>query len=80
MIDEIGKMDFASKLFSDVVEKVLGSPAIVMATVMEGPHPFADQIKRRADVVIFAGTGATFHRQWRVTLTLPLGLAVIEFR
>lgn len=53
VVDEIGKMELASKLFCDVVEKALDSPAIVLATVMERPHPFADQIKRRADVVIF---------------------------
>jgi nucleoside-triphosphatase len=53
VIDEIGKMELASKLFCDVVQKALDSPAIVLATVMEQPHPFADQIKHRADVVVF---------------------------
>ena len=53
VIDEIGKMELASKLFCDVVQKALDSPAIVLATILEKPHPFADQIKRRADVVVF---------------------------
>jgi len=53
VIDEVGKMELASKLFCDVVEKALNSPAIVLATVMERPHPFANQIKHRADVAIF---------------------------
>ena len=56
VIDEIGKMELASKLFCHVVEKALDSPAIVLATIMERPHPFADQIKRRTDVVILEVT------------------------
>jgi nucleoside-triphosphatase THEP1 len=44
------------KLFCDVVQQALDSPAIVLATIMERPHPFADQIKRRPDVVIFDPT------------------------
>lgn len=52
VIDEVGKMELASKLFCEVVEKALNSQAIVLATVMERPHPFADLIKRRADVAI----------------------------
>ncbi len=53
VIDEIGKMELASKLFCDVVQKALDSSAIVLATIMERRHPFADQIKHRPDVVIF---------------------------
>ena len=52
VIDEIGKMELASKLFCGVVQQALDSPAIVLATIMERPHPFVDQIKRRADVVV----------------------------
>lgn len=53
VIDEIGKMELASKLFCDLVERALDSPVPVLATIMERHHPFADQIRRRADVVIF---------------------------
>jgi len=53
VIDEIGKMELASKLFFGVVLKALDSPVIVLATVMERRHPLVDQIKRRPDVVIF---------------------------
>lgn len=52
VIDEIGKMELASKLFCDVVKTALDSPVIVLATIMERPQPFADQIKHRADVVV----------------------------
>jgi nucleoside-triphosphatase len=56
VIDEIGKMELASEIFCDVVEKALDSPAIVLAAIMERPHPYADQIKRRTDVVILEVT------------------------
>jgi nucleoside-triphosphatase len=59
VIDEIGKMELTSKLFSDIVGEALDSPAIVLAAVMERRHAFADQIKRRADVVIFELTVET---------------------
>ncbi len=49
-------MELASKLFCDVVQQALDSPAIVLATIMERRHPFADQIKRRPDVVMFEVT------------------------
>lgn len=49
-------MELASKLFCDVVQKALNSSAIVLATVMERRHPFADQIKRRVDVMMFEPT------------------------
>lgn len=62
VIDEIGKMELASMLFCDVVQKALNSPAIVLATVMERPHPVADQIKRRADVVVFELTVENRHQ------------------
>jgi nucleoside-triphosphatase len=49
----IGKMELASKLFCDIVREALDSPAIVLAAVMERRLAFTDQIKRRADVLIF---------------------------
>jgi nucleoside-triphosphatase len=50
LMDEIGKMELASSHFCDLVREALDSPLIVVATVMEKPHRFADEIKRRGDV------------------------------
>ncbi len=50
VIDEIGKMEIASPRFFDLVLQVFDSPLVVVATVMERSHPFADGLKKRADV------------------------------
>ena len=45
VIDEIGKMELASRKFCDAVREVLSSGKLVLATIMQHQHPFADQIK-----------------------------------
>lgn len=50
IIDEIGKMEIASPRFCDVVLEVFDSPLVVVATVTQKPHPFADRLKQRPDV------------------------------
>lgn len=50
VIDEIGKMELASRKFCEAVREALDSDRIVIATVMQRPHPFADEIKARPDV------------------------------
>lgn len=62
VIDEIGKMELASPRFCDLVREALDSDSIVLATVMEKPHPFADDIKRRRDVAIIEVTRE--NRDW----------------
>ncbi len=49
VIDEIGKMEIASPRFCDLVLEMFDSPLIVVATVMQKSHPFADRLKRRPD-------------------------------
>jgi len=45
-------MEIASPRSCELAEAVLQSPLIVVATVMEKPHPFVDQLKRRQDVEV----------------------------
>lgn len=52
VIDEIGKMELASGRFREAVREALDSDRIVVATVMERTHPFADEIKRRGDAEV----------------------------
>lgn len=50
VIDEIGVMEMISGKFKEAVLAALDSPKIVLATITEKPHPFADKIKQREDV------------------------------
>jgi nucleoside-triphosphatase len=50
VIDELGKMELASKPFRDAVEQLFASDARVVATVHVFRHPFTDALKARSDV------------------------------
>ncbi len=56
LIDEIGKMELLSCRFQRVVLQCLDSDIPVIATIMQKPHPFADQIKARNDVRLLSIT------------------------
>jgi len=50
IIDEIGKMEFFSQRFVELVFSLLDHPVPVVASIMARPHPLADRIKQRPDV------------------------------
>lgn len=52
VIDEIGKMELFSNKFKDTVLKAINSGKRVLGTIMLAPNPFADQIKRHAQVEV----------------------------
>lgn len=56
IIDEIGKMEFYSKEFKDIVIKALNSNSKILGTILFRPHPFCDRIKHRKDVDIIEVT------------------------
>ncbi|MFQ6019934.1 MAG: nucleoside-triphosphatase, partial [Dehalococcoidia bacterium] len=56
VIDEIGKMELYSEPFRQAVLAALDSGKPVLASIMLGPHPFADAVKRRQDVEVLAVT------------------------
>jgi nucleoside-triphosphatase len=58
VIDEIGKMELFSTYFRDAVTEALESDKRVLGTIMLAPHPWADGIKRRAEVEIIRVTKA----------------------
>ena len=50
VIDEIGKMELYSAGFREVVLEAIESGKPVMGTILLGPHPWADGIKRHPKV------------------------------
>jgi nucleoside-triphosphatase len=52
VIDEIGPMEIRSANFRDAVNEALDSPCPVLATIFARPLPFAEAIKKRADVTL----------------------------
>ena len=50
VIDELGKMELASKRFRDAVGALFERDTPVVATVHAHRHPFTDALKRRGDV------------------------------
>jgi nucleoside-triphosphatase len=58
VIDEIGKMEFASPAFREAVEEALAGPGPVLGTILAAPHPWADRIKRRRGVRLIELTRA----------------------
>jgi nucleoside-triphosphatase THEP1 len=52
VIDELGKMELASKRFRDAVRELFDADATIVATVHAHRHAFTDELKRRDDVEV----------------------------
>jgi nucleoside-triphosphatase len=50
IIDELGKMELASRLFQEALSALFERPVPVVATVQSASHPFTDALKRRRDI------------------------------
>ena len=62
VIDEIGKMELFSPRFKEAVLQAIGSGKKFIGTIMLGPNPFADEIKRRPEVKLLSVTRANHDR------------------
>jgi len=56
VIDEIGKMELLSPQFKEAVWQTIDSGKMVLGTIMLGPNPFADEIKRHPEVKLLVVT------------------------
>jgi nucleoside-triphosphatase len=68
VIDELGKMELASRAFRDAVEELFASPADVVATVHVFRHPLTDALKARPDAERLQVTAANRDDLARVLL------------
>jgi nucleoside-triphosphatase len=58
VIDELGKMELASKCFRDAVLRLFDAAVDLVATVHLSRHPFTDRLKQRDDVELVRLTRA----------------------
>jgi nucleoside-triphosphatase len=50
IIDELGKMELASRAFRDALSALFERSVAVVATVQTASHPLTDELKRRCDI------------------------------
>jgi len=62
VIDEIGKMELFSANFREAVLQIIDSGKRVLGTIMLGPHPWADAIKRQPQVNLIDVTRYNHHQ------------------
>jgi nucleoside-triphosphatase len=62
VIDEIGKMELFSPRFREAALKAIDSGKKVLGTIMLNPHPFADDVRRHANVKVVELTRANHDR------------------
>ena len=74
VVDEIGKMELASKRFRTDVLAVLAGPVRLLGTILLGPHPWADRIKADPRVLLVP---VTVENRDRVVDELVAKLAVL---
>jgi len=61
VIDEIGRMELFSADFKEAVLQIIDQGQRVLGTIMLGPDPWADAIKRRPQVNLITVTRANHH-------------------
>jgi nucleoside-triphosphatase len=62
LVDEIGKMEMASHRFRQAVESALGAGCCLLGSILLAPHPWADAVKARPEVLVVGLTPAERER------------------
>ena len=73
IIDEIGKMELASRAFCDLLNRILSSEKVVLASVHAHRHPITDRLKTRPDILIWELTQANREKLFERVLDVVCG-------
>ncbi len=57
VVDEIGRMELCSPRFVAALETALAAAKPVLGTILQAPHPFTDELKRRPSVELYRLSG-----------------------
>lgn len=58
VIDELGKMEFCSRRFVTLLERLFAAPNPILGAIMARPHPVADRLRNAAGVTVVEVTAA----------------------
>lgn len=72
VIDELGKMEFLSPRFLELLPRLLAAPNPLLGTILARPHPVADRVRRARGVEVIA---VTAHNRDDLPLALAERLA-----
>jgi nucleoside-triphosphatase len=53
VVDEIGKMELLSEAFQRAVIEAVRRHRVLLGTVMQAAHPFADELKAQPDTIVY---------------------------
>jgi len=70
VVDEIGKMEMASPRFRRAVEAALDAGCCLLGSILLAPHPWADALKARPEVLVVGLTPAERERTGERLATL----------
>jgi nucleoside-triphosphatase len=70
VVDEIGKMEMASHRFRRAVESALDGGCCLLGSILLAPHPWADAVKARPEVLVVSLTPAERERTGERLVTL----------
>jgi len=70
VVDEIGKMEMASPRFRRAVEAALDAGCCLLGSILLAPHPWADALKARPEVLVVGLTPAERERTGKRLATL----------
>jgi len=73
VIDEIGKMELASKAFVELLKECTRADKVFLASVHAYPHPVSDELKKREDVLVWRLTTANREEMFERVLDLVCG-------
>lgn len=79
VIDEIGKMELLSAAFRRAIIEAIRRHRVLFGTIMQAPHPFANELKAQPDALLFELTEGN-RDEMRALVETQLRVALGQWR